>query len=66
MNTRLLTRKEFVVSANVILVLRDPRIPTTCGQTILVPVIMAVAVFDPKALIERIFVPGAHMSMQSL
>lgn len=40
--------------------------PATWGHAILVPVMIAVAVFEPKALVDTIPVPGAQMSMQSL
>ena len=40
--------------------------PATWGQAILVPVMTTVAVLAPKALVETIPVPGAHMSIQSL
>ena len=47
-------------------VFRPETMPATWGQAILVPVMTTVAVLAPKALVETIPVPGAHMSIQSL
>jgi hypothetical protein len=47
-------------------VFRPETMPTTWGQAMLVPVMTTVAVLAPKALVETIPVPGAHMSIQSL
>jgi hypothetical protein len=52
--------------ASSILVFNPEIMPATWGHAILVPVMIAVAVFEPKALVDTIPVPGAQMSMQSL